>query len=250
MSFPEKFKCDLSNIVEAISLNESNWSSEKWKSLFEVITEEVLIDAFEKHDLVKSTFPELKDMITRNCKSIKRVEKKKTEQYPNKENYFKVVADFLAVRINCDVNQIKDKIDYVKRIVMENEGVLHIRGSSENRPYGFFMDQALLNQDFKDITQYVYVYIEKIGYVIEFQIGHEFASYTFSSDSALRDDKNCGQVDLWNKGFYGDVKTHILNKANNVEFNHEDKGMLFIKCSDVHDHTNIPNELVDIIVRL
>lgn len=70
-----------------------------------------------------------------------------TEQSSNRENYFKVISDFLAVRIHCDVNQIKDKIDYLKEIVTSNKGYLHIKGSSIERPYGFFMDS-----DFKDIV--------------------------------------------------------------------------------------------------
>lgn len=245
MSFPEKFKCDLNNIIGELSLNESNWSFEKWKSLFEVITEEVLIDAFEKHDLVKETFSELKDMVTRNCKSIKRVEKKMTEQYPTKENYFKVVADFIAVRIHCQVNQIKDKIDYIKAIVHENKGSVYIRGASDDKPYGFFMDSDM---KYKDITQYLYVYIEQIGYVIEFQIGHEFASYTFSIDSALRDNPDCGKVDLWNQGFYDYVKTQILNKANIVF--EDNQFFLLIECSNIHNHENIPNDLIDILVKV
>src|SRR5204862_7244585 len=118
------------------------------------------------------------NMITRKCKSMKRVKNKILEQYPNRENYFKVVCDFLAVRIHCDVNQIKDKIDYIKNIVISNNGVFHIRGSSFDKPYGLFMDD-----NFKDIVQYVYVYLDQIGYIIEFQIGQEFATHSFTINS-------------------------------------------------------------------
>ena len=239
------FKYNLKNIVKEISLNESNWNSEKWESLFDFIDQEVLTDAFEKHDLVKSIFPEISDIATRECKSIIRVNKKMIEQPFNKENYFKVISDFLAVRIHCDVNQIKDKIDYIKAIVTSNEGYFHIRGSSINRPYGFFRDSK-----FKDIVQYLYVYLEQIGYIIEFQIGSKFATLSFKIHSALRDNPNCGKVDLWTKGFYNDVKTYILNKANNTMFNDiEAKHNIFIKANDIHQN-NIPDDLLLILNKL
>src|SRR5204863_9228708 len=114
----ENFKRNLNDVVKEITLDESNWNSEKWKLLD--INQEILTDAYEKHDLVKSMFPEIDNMITRKCKSMKRVKNKILEQYPNRENYFKVVCDFLAVRIHSDVNQIKDKIDYIKNIVISN----------------------------------------------------------------------------------------------------------------------------------
>jgi len=114
------------------------------------------------------------------------------EQQSNRKNYFKVISDFLAVRIDCDVNQIKDKIDYIKNIVTSNKGYFHIRSSSIERLYGFFME----SNNFRDIVQYMYAYVEQIGYIIEFQIGSEFATETFKINSALRDDPNCGKVDL------------------------------------------------------
>jgi len=237
------FKNNLDNIVKEISLNELNWKSEKWESLFVFINQEILTDAFEKHELVKSIFPEINDIITRKCKTIARVEKKMKEQM----DYFKVISDFLAVRLHCDVNQIKDKIDYIKTIVSLNKGYFHIRGSSIERPYGFFLDS---NCNFKDIVQYMYIYLEQIGYIIEFQIGSEFATETFKIDSSLRDDPNCGKVDLWTKDFYADVKTFILNKSNNIEFNNiEAKNNIFIKANDIHQN-NIPDNLLFILNKL
>lgn len=240
------FKYNLNDIIKQISLNETSWNSEKWKSLFHFINQEVLNDAFEKHDLVKSIFSEIGDIIVRKCKTLARVEKKMTEQQSNRENYFKVISDFIAVRIHCNVDQIKDKIDYIKSIVNLNDGSFYIRGSSIERQYGFFMD----SNKFKDIVQYMYVYLEQIGYIIEFQIGSEFATQTFKIDSELRDDPNCGKVDLWNKDFYNDVKTYILNKANNIEFNDiEAKHNILIKANDIHEN-NISDELLAILNKI
>lgn len=239
----DNFKNELSNVIEELSLSESFWNSLKWKSLFPFINQEVLTDAFEKHDIIRSMFPKL-DIITRNCKSITRVEKKMTEQRLNRENYFKVVSDFIAVRVNCDVDQIREKIGYVKWITNLNGGDILIRGQSSNQPNGGFM-----NSKFVDITQYVYVYLKEIGYVIEFQIGHEFASHTFAIDSALRDNPNCGKIDLWDDGLYDDVKTYLLNEANGDINNRDAKSNILIKANDIHQN-NIPDDLLNIFDKL
>ena len=241
------FKYNLDNFVKQITLDETTWNSEKWELLFLFINQEVLTDAFEKHNLITDIFPEIGEIIARKCKSMTRIEKKMTEQYLNRENYFKVISDFLAIRIHCNVNQIKDKIDYIKTIVISKGGYFHIRGSSVERPYGGFLDS---NLNFKDIVQYMYVYLEEIGYVIEIQIGNEFATQTFTIDSELRDDPNCKKVDLWTKGFYDDVKSFILNKANNIEFNDvEAKNNILIKANDIHQN-NIHDELLIILNNL
>jgi hypothetical protein len=240
---PDDFKKQLNDVIACVTLHESNWNSEKWKSLYELINQEVLTVAFEKHDLVKLTFPKL-DMITRNCKSIKRVEKKMTEQPPSRENYFKVISDFIAVRIHCDIGQIANKIDYIKQIVSLDGGEIRIRSSTLDRPYGSYM-----NSEFVDIVQYVYVYLVQIGYVIEFQICHEFSSHTFAIDSALRDNPQCGKIDLWNEDFYDNVKAYILNKANG-KFNDDNaKNNILIKANKIHLN-NVPDDLVNILNKL
>lgn len=233
----DDFKKQLNDVIKTTSLDESSWNSEKWQSLFPLINQEVLTTAFEQHDFVQEIFPKLDNMITRNCKSITRVEKKMTEQKPGRENYFKVVADFIAVRIHCNVDQIANKIDYIRKIVSLDGGEIHIRGSTLKQPYGSF-----INCGFVDITQYVYVYLVQIGYVIEFQIGHEFASYTFAIDSAIRDDPDCGKVDLWNDNLYDDVKTYILNSSNA-------KRNILIKATNIHPNS-VPRDLIDILNKL
>jgi hypothetical protein len=160
-----------------------------------------------------------------------------TEQLLGKENYFKVVSDFVAVRIHCNVNEIQQKIDRIREIVLANNGQMHVRGSSDERPYGFFMNTE---KKYIDITQYVYVFLEKVGYPIEFQIGHEFASHTFTIDSALRDNPSCGKIDLWSQNFYTDVKHYILNKANGIE--PESKIQIQAKVREIHQN-HVPENL-------
>ncbi len=244
MNIISNFKESVVDVVKSTTLNESNWRSENWKTLWNKIDQTVLTDAFEKHDLVRSIFVDIGEIIPRNCKSISRVEKKMTEQTLGRENYFKVVCDFVAARIHCNINEIQSKIDRIREIVLAKGGQIHVRGSSSERPYGFFMNA---DKKYTDITQYVYVYLEKVGYPIEFQIGHEFASHTFTIDSAIRDNPNCGKVDLWSKNFYGDVRQYILNKANGIEPG--SKAQIQAKAEEIHQN-KIPENLQSLLNKI
>jgi hypothetical protein len=235
------FKECLINVVNETTLNESNWLSENWKKPWDLINQNVLNDAFEKHGLIRSLFQEIGNIIPRNCKSISRVEKKKTEQRSGNENYFKVVSDLVAARIYCNVNEIQSKIDQFRKIVAENNGQMHVRGASDERPYGFFMKSE---KEYVDITQYIYIFLEKVEYPIEIQIGHEFAAHTFSIDSALRDNPKCGKVDLWNENFYGLVKKYIQDKANAQDPGSKDE--INTVCEKIHKG-DIPLELQKIL---
>jgi hypothetical protein len=237
------YKERLSSTVKELTLHESKWNAEGWKKAWIGIDQRVLNDAFDQHGLVRSIFSGLGEISTRPCKSAARVEKKMTEQAPGRENFFKVVSDFVAVRVHCEVNEIQGKIDRIREIVLA-DGQVHVRGSSAERPYGFFMAP---DKKYTDITQYVYVFLERVGYPIEFQIGHKFASHTFAIDSALRDSKECGKVDLWCKNFYSDVKKHILDKSNGE--NPGSKEAIQAKAEDIHQG-KVPEELQEILNKL
>ena len=244
MNTVSNFKDCLIDVVNETTLNESNWRSESWKKPWGIINQDVLTDAFEKHDLIRSIFQEIGEIIPRNCKSISRVEKKMTEQPTGKENYFKVVSDLVAARVHCNINEIQTKIDRIREIVLANDGQIHIRGSSNERPYGFFMNS---DKKYTDITQYIYIFLEKVGYPLEIQIGHEFASHTFTIDSALRDNPHCGKVDLWSKSFYGMVKKYILDKANDQDPGSKDE--INAVCVEIHKG-NVPSELQQILDKI
>lgn len=174
MSTVNDFK-ECLQVVNQLTFHESNWGNENWKQVWSKINQDVLTDAFEKYALVRSIFSDLGELTFRKCKSFSRVEKKVIEQL-SKENYFEVVCDFIAVRIHCNLNEIQEKIDRIRDIVLVNKVQMHIKGSSNDCPYGFFTSPR---KEYRDITQYVFVFLEKVGYPIEFQIGHEFASHTF-----------------------------------------------------------------------
>ena len=241
---PSTFRGSIAKTVGELSLAESNWKLPEWQKLYPTISQEVLNDAFSQHGTVRGMFADIGELTQRSCKSFARVQKKMTEQYPGRENYFKVVSDFVAVRVPCEVTEIQAKIDRIKEIVLENKGAMHVRGSSAERPYGFCMGP---DKKFTDITQYVYVFLEKVGYPIEFQIGHPFAAHTFTIDSALRDNPTCGKVDLWKNDFYTDVKKYLLAKANG-EVPTPKEGIL-AKAAALHDQ-KIPQELEVILNKI
>jgi hypothetical protein len=235
------FKNTLSSTVKELTLSEANWKHESWKNSWECINQDCLNDAFAQHATLRALFASVGEMTERQCKHLARVQKKMTEQAPGRENYFKVVGDLVAVRLHCDVSEITKKIDLIREIVLQNGGQFHIRGASEARPYGFCLNA---DNKFSDITQYAYAYLEQIGYPIELQIGHPFASHTFSIDSALRDDPKCGKVDLWNDNFYVEVKAYLLAKANQESCG--DKQALLEKAKKIHAG-NVPTELQELL---
>lgn len=243
MSISEYRGC-LREVVKELTLHESKWGSEEWRQAWKGINQEVLNDAFAQHGIVCTLFADIGEITQRNCKSLARVEKKMAEQAQGRENFFKVVSDFVAVRVPCELSEIQEKIDRIREVVFANSGEIHIRGLSKALPHGFFIAP---DKKYADITQCVYVFLEKVGYPIEFQIGHKFASYAFTIDSALRDNPECGSVDLWKNGFYFDVRKYILSRANGGVI--ESKDAIYAKAADLHPD-GIPEDLSAILSTL
>ena len=202
-----QFKQQLKNVIKECSLHANNWKNEKWLHLIPDITQIILDDAFAQHDKLNNIFGIFEP---RRCKQITRIVQKTGEISARGGEYFKVLSDFVAGRIHCNVNEIPFILDKITQIVDSHNGVYYIKGSTTDQPYGGCQKDG----KYTDITQYIYVYIEEIGYIVEFQVGHEFAALTFSIDSELRDNKNSDVVDLWTDDFYNKVKTYLLLQAN------------------------------------
>ena len=207
------FKSNLKNTIHNETLNSANWKNESWKLIVPDINQEILNDAFNQHSKISELFKNVGEIIPRKCKQMGRIVKKTSEISNRGGEYFKIFSDFVAGRIHCNVNEIPVKLDIIKQVTKNHNGCYYIKGETTETPYGFCEKNGV----FLDVTQYIYVYLEEIGYPIEFQIGHKFASLTFYIDSSLRDNKECGLTDLWTDNFYGMVKTYILNKANKKE---------------------------------
>lgn len=175
-----------------------------WKNLAEQVNQTILDDAFNNLNKAQSIFSSIGPLEPRTRKQQTRIEKKRAEISLRGGEYFKVVSDFIAFRVPCNVNDIDQIISRIIAITDQENGHYWLKGSCKTLT------------KYTDIVQYIYVYTPSVEYIIEFQVGHPFAAYTFKVDSALRDNPNCGLVDLWKDNMYGTVKQYILDKANNT----------------------------------
>jgi hypothetical protein len=179
--------------------------SEIWRDLSHFINQSVLDDAHSKSAYIVDLYKPLK-LVTRSVKKMSRIVIKKTET----KNYmdFKLNSDFIAFRIVVEEpSNISSVVDKLYSITREIGGKSIILTD--------ILDE---NKEPIDIIQYVYVYIPTIGYVMEFQIGHPFAMYTFKIDSQIRDLKNNDQpyqhiADLWTYDFYNNIKKKIIDPS-------------------------------------
>lgn len=226
----------LHEIVSNLGLSQDNWSDPEWTKLFPLISQDTLDDAKSKFGYFSSVFRFA--FLVRPVKSIERVQKKMTEQSHDYKNYFKVVSDFLAFRIECDLSEMKMAIDTILSN-LDKDDIVYVRGSTQEHRYGCIRDSKYV-----DIVQYIYVYIKSVGYIVEIQVGHPFATYTFTVDSYIRDHPRENVIDLWTDGFYDLVKQYLINQANGLNVISKDKVML--AAMKIHND-DIPEELMIIL---
>ena len=156
-------------------------------------------------------------------------------------NYFKVVSDFAAATVYCSVNEIENMVVKFQGLAKDAGGWCAVRGLGQD-PYGYHKKDG----EFKDIVQYLFVYLPEIGHVIELQVCHPFARETFKRDSFLRDNKtklpeDQLPVDLWGdfnattqkseNNLYAEVKQYLLLQANQPA--QPDLAQMKKKCLDV-----------------
>lgn len=156
-------------------------------------------------------------------------------------NYFKVVSDFAAATVYCSVNEIENTVAKFQDLAKTSGGWCAVRGLGQD-PYGYHKKDG----EFKDILQYLFVYLPEVGHVVEIQVGHPFARETFKRDSFLRDNKSKLSedqlpVDLWGdfnvttqkseNNLYGEVKQYLLLQANQPS--HPDLPEMKNHCLDV-----------------
>jgi len=139
-------------------------------------------------------------------------------------NYFKVVSDFAAATVYSPVHEIENTVARFQDLAKVSGGWCAVRGLGQDS-YGYHKKGA----EFKDIVQYLFVYLPEVGHVVEIQLGHPFARETFKRDSFLRENKNNLAedqlpVDLWGDfnsetkksehDLYNEVKHYLLLQAN------------------------------------
>lgn len=237
MSSVAVYKTALSSIVyEHNGLD--NVTSPQWKELVPKITDEVLLDAHNSYLKYEELFSGLNGE-SRPLKTMKRINIK--SQGTRDDVPFKVNSDLCAVRFpTYDIKNIKNIIEEIRQRVIDEEGIFQIRNSIEDA------DSNLI-----DIIQYAFAYVPSIGYIIEIQVGHPFAMYTFKVDSVIRDKRINGEsldgiVDLWDNGFYSFVKSIVLNKKNLMKITIDD----FINIYPTKENMKNDNELMSILSKI
>ena len=238
----EKFREKLGDFVIKNGLDCKTWGMDFWKKLSTDIDQKILDNAFDQHEKLEHIFPNL-EIVQRKPKQMSRIGTKYNGIANGSREFFKTVCDFIAGRINCKVENIEDIIEYIENIVRQRDGSIYIRGFSTENPYGSYKQE----DEYKDITQYIYVYIKEIGYIVELQIGHEFASCTFTIDSILRDSPDCGLVDLWKDDFYMTVKNFILDNANGRNVKLYQVYQILDKAFKIHETNVLPHALSEIL---
>lgn len=181
-------------------------SHEEWKSLLPLVSQKVLDASIHLSSDIRLNLEAILTISpeARPVKSYQRFYTKAFVKPPTFTPAFKAVCDFVAYRITCSLFEIPTVVDILKQWVFQNEGKWFERTPTVYQPDG----------SFADLIQYFYVYLPKVG-IIEFQIGHPFAMYTFKTDSYLRENPTCTEaVDLWQNDFYAQTKQTILDKHN------------------------------------
>ncbi len=161
-----------------------------WRSITLPTQEELDTFATVRFDFIQT----FKGHVYREGKTLERVLAKQAKVW----GPFKKLSDFCGVRIPCSY----EEIDEVKADVIEC--------FKKEFPDGMICERPLLNPFEKDIVYFLYGYDAYIGCIVEFQVGHPWAFWSFTQNSKSR-----GQPSVLNpfddNDTYGKVKECIMN---------------------------------------
>lgn len=209
------------------------WDDLKWNNLSSLVTaddlDQTVISTLHAEQIFMSIFNQYKAM-SRPRKNFERfmVKRQRTTNGGN----FKAISDFIGFRIWCQVSEITTITTMINEIATANDGLFVVR------------NPIFIDGKYTDIIDFVYVYVPSIRYVIEFQIGHPFAAYTFKIDSYLRDNPDGSTISLWTDGYYEYVRDYILAKSNQTEISNTKDDL--VQRTQMLFGDQIPTELVTI----
>lgn len=205
----------------------SKWEEADWSEAVALIDQSVLDNAHacsEKmvgaalkrvcSSLKNNTLFSVKKASVGPPKQLSRVEEKKQTKGLAT---FKVICDLMRARVETEVKSIHAHLNAWRLECSERGWKYHIRGG------GYCGSHAELHEHpchlvFKDIVQFVYLFLPKEGFFVELQIMEPVAAHTFHIDSLLRSwPTNLERpVDLWEDELYLKIRQHILALANGV----------------------------------
>lgn len=165
------------------------------------------------------------------------------------------------------MQEIDDRIDSISQITKDNGGYAWTKKEHRtSQAYQFGRIEAAKSTVFNDIGCFVYVYVPSLAYIVEFQICHPFAWYSFMVE---RDILKSGEipegaaqnnpfqaipkgthVSLYKDDIYGMVKRFILKRANQIPVTEESKDLVIQAVTDIHPSGKVPLELLHILTTL
>jgi hypothetical protein len=187
--------------------------------LTEYINQEVLDDAYDKCVEFINDYKEKYNYDITRRPSSKKMERIMIKKEKNSDDInFETNSDFLAFRIDTEVNDIVNKLNDLENYFKDIGGLYFLRNDIIKEDTDFYLLQNSNDQKskYKDIVVFSYGYHPKYKYIMEFQTCHPFASYVLSRNSQLRDNIDTELIDLCNNNFYGKVKDKLLKKNTHV----------------------------------
>lgn len=143
---------------------------------------------------------------------------------------FKAVSDLVAARIECDLHQIRMILRRLEDAVA-GSGLYVCR------------NPIFDGHRMTDIVAFVFIWLPEIGFVTEIQVGHALALNTFHLDSALRDNPDCGYVNLWKEDYYERVRAVLLAEVNDTPVPESIVGLRKLTEVMFLDASRIPAEM-------
>jgi hypothetical protein len=140
---------------------------------------------------------------------------------------FKSICDLMAFRVEVPVDEITDVTNYITDVFSKNGGITSLKTKNST------------------IIQSIYGYLPNIG-IMEFQVGHAFACYTFAVDSKIRHNKQynlpCDIVDLCTDEFFQNIQEKILGMNPNYN--------IYDNLNKIYGNKPIPSELLEILATI
>jgi hypothetical protein len=208
MSFTNTYVTQLRSLIEEIFDQPIH---SLWSSLLPLIDQNVLDQACAIAPAYAKLFEGAGlQAISRPAKRLERILVKSKGKAPDVP--FKVNSDLVAFRFpTYTISEIPLIMNTLKQLFEAEGGSFRIRNGITNQ-----------EGKFTDIVQYAFGYIPTLGFVVELQVGHPFASFTFTRDSQIRDLRTRGEstthlLDMWDNGFYEAVRDKILHPEKEVD---------------------------------
>jgi len=191
------------------------------------ITEEDIDEAMLQMEEIQRELSRETDLVfeQRARKTVDRIKQKNQREKAGAS--FRANSDIIAFRVKTDVVNIQKCLDRIKNFFTDDQGMFTVKPLYKGNP---------------DIIRCCFGYSHKYKYIVEFQVGHPFAQYTFARDSYIRDNITHDKVDLWGNNFYSHVQQKLLGQNPTMDV----MGELMV----LYGERQIEQELSEILEKL